>query len=49
MISIVYMNDDSKELLSSDDVKDDAYVKNILKNSLTHDQIVLVDAVVSMV
>ena len=41
------MNDDSKEPI--DDVKDDAYVKNILKNSLTHDQIVLVDAVVSMV
>ena len=47
MISIVYMNDDSKEPI--DDVKDDAYVKNILKNSLTHDQVVLVDAVVSMV
>ena len=47
MISIVYMNDDSKELLSSDDVKDYAYMKNILINSLTDDQNLLVEAVVN--
>ena len=46
MIRIVHLNDDTKEPISSDDVKDPAYGIKFLKNSLSSDQIKVVDLVI---
>ena len=46
MIRIVYLNDSTRKSISSDDVEDEAYGINILKESLTSVQKDLVDLVV---
>ena len=46
MIRIVHLNDDTRESISSVDVKDGTYGINILKKSLTSDKKDLVDLVV---